>query len=155
MNQAYFEKIYKEASHFDRHLAMNLTVHGPGSITYRLTIGKHHLSPARACHGGVIVAMMDAVLGLTALSWAVQHEKLCATVELKNNFLSPAKLNDELEGTGVIDFIGSKLVVTSATINDLNSNRPVAKGMGTFTLYPVTKQPHLETLLFLSASTDS
>jgi uncharacterized protein (TIGR00369 family) len=142
-----FEKIYKKMCHFDEHLGLHLTIHEPGKITYTLTIEKQHLSSLDACHGGVIAAMMDATLGLTALSWAVQQGKLCSTVEFKTNFLSPAKPGDHLEGSGGIDFIGSKLMVTNARILDKNTGQLVAKGMGTFALYPISKKGHIEALL--------
>lgn len=142
-----FARIYKEMCHFDQHLGLSLTVHEPGKITYTLTVEKQHLSSLDACHGGVIAAMMDATLGLTALSWAIKKGKLCSTVEFKTNFLAPAKPGDALEGSGEIDFIGSKLMVTNAKILDKNSGQLVAKGMGTFALYPIAKKGHIEALL--------
>lgn len=147
MDLAYFETIYRETSHFDRHLGMSLTVQAPGRIRYRLTVGREHLSAPGACHGGVIAGMMDAVLGVTALSWAVTRDRLCATVEFKIHYFAPVTEGDVLEGSGEIDFTGSKLVVVSGTINDLSSGQPVAKGIGTFTLYPLTKKAQLAALL--------
>jgi uncharacterized protein (TIGR00369 family) len=142
-----FEKIYKGMCHFDQHLGLNLTIHEPGRITYTMTVQRQHLSSLDACHGGAIAAMMDATLGLTALSWAIHQGKLCSTVEFKTNFLAPAKPGDQLEGTGEIDFIGAKLVVTNAKILDKNTGQLVAKGMGTFALYPISKKGHIEALL--------
>ena len=142
-----FEKIYKEMCHFDRHLGLSLTIHTPGKITYTMTVEDKHLSTLDACHGGAIAAMMDATLGLTALSWAIHQGKLCATVEFKTNFFAPAKPGDHLEGWGEIDFTGSKLVVTNARILNKNTGQLIAKGMGTFALYPISKKGHIEALL--------
>ena len=142
-----FEQLFKTHCHFDRHLDMELSVHSPGKITYRLTVQKKHLSSIDTCHGGAIAAMMDATLGLTALSWSFPRGKLCATVEFKINYLTPAKAGDVLEGSGEIDFTGSKLVVTNAQIFDKNTGQLVAKGMGTFALYPLAKKEHLAALL--------
>lgn len=147
MDLAYFESIYHQISHFDRHLGMSLAVLAPGRIRYHLTVGREHLSASCACHGGVIAGMMDAVLGVTALSWAVTHHKLCATVEFKIHYFAPVAEGDRLEGSGEIDFTGTKLVVVSGTINDLSSGQAVAKGIGTFTLYPLTKKAQLAALL--------
>jgi uncharacterized protein (TIGR00369 family) len=119
---------------------MVLTVNAPGDITYTLDIQKHHMASPDACHGGVISGMMDAVLGVTALSFAVSKGNLCATVEFKINYLSPVKLGDHLEGRGEIDFYGSKLMVTSGAIIEQNSGRLVAKGLGTFSQYPLSKK---------------
>ena len=135
-----FAKVYTDVVQFDDHLGMVLTVHAPGDITYVLDICKHHLASPDACHGGVISGMMDAVLGITALSFAVSKGNLCATVEFKINYLSPAKLGDRLEGRGEIDFYGSKLIVTSGAIIEQKSGRLVAKGLGTFSQYPLSKK---------------
>jgi uncharacterized protein (TIGR00369 family) len=137
-----FERFYKDVAQFDKHLGMVLTVHAPGQIIYALPIRAQHLASPDTCHGGVVSAMMDAVLGITALSYAVSKGNLCATVEFKINYLSPAKLGDQLEGSGAIDFYGSKLIVTSGQILEKNSGRLVAKGLGTFSQYPFSKKPH-------------
>lgn len=137
-----FERFYKEVAQFDEHLGMVLTVHAPGQITYALPIRACHLASPDACHGGVISGMMDAVLGITALSYAVSQGNLCATVEFKINYLSPVKLGDQLEGRGTIDFYGSKLIVTSGQILENQSGRMVAKGLGTFSQYPLSKKPN-------------
>lgn len=147
MNAKEFEAIYKEMAHFDRHLGMDLAVDGPGAIRYRLRVGEQHLSSVNACHGGVLAAMLDATLGMTALTWAVTHRKLCATVEFKTHFFAPVGHGDELEGRGTLDFTGSKLVVVSGEIRDCRAGHCVAKAIGTFTLYPLSKKAHLAELL--------
>jgi uncharacterized protein (TIGR00369 family) len=142
-----FAALYKTICRFDQFLGMALEVREPGKIVYRLTVVENHLSMPPACHGGVIAAMMDATLGVTALSWAVAHGNLCATVEFKTHFFSPVKQGDSLQGTGEIDFAGASLVVTTAQIMDMTTHRLVAKGMGTFSLYPITKKRELLELL--------
>lgn len=147
MKSSEFEALYKEVCHYDQHMGMDLTVYSPGKIIYHLRIDERHLSFPMACHGGVIAGMMDATLGVTALSWAVMEGKLCATVEFKTHFFSPVKPGDCLEGTGEIDFTGSSLIVTTARIVHTNTDQLVAKGMGTFTLYPATKKKELLKML--------
>lgn len=144
---ALFEQVYRETSHFDRFLGMQLSVHGPGAIEYRLCLEEQHLSPTGACHGGVIAAMMDAVLGVTALSWAIPRDRLCATVEFKLNYFASAQGGDCLSGRAQLEFTGSRLVVVSGKITDLNTGQAVARGMGTFNLYPIGKRTHLLTRL--------
>ncbi|MEZ5581808.1 MAG: PaaI family thioesterase [Candidatus Competibacteraceae bacterium] len=142
-----FASFYKEICRFDRFLGLDLEVLEPGKIIYRLSVGDNHLSMPPSCHGGVIAGMMDATLGVTALSWAVMRGKLCATVEFKTHFFSPVKQGDQLEGTGAIDFTGASLVVTTAQITDVTTRCLVAKGMGTFSLYPIAKKKDLLTML--------
>lgn len=135
-----FEKHYLDLVRFDRFLGMKLQVHGPGKITYTLEIIDNHLSTPDQCHGGVVSAMMDSVLGVTALSLAVSNGSLCSTVEYKLNFLSIAKPGDILEGTAEVDFSGSTLITTSGIIKETQTGRLIAKGMGTFLQYPISKK---------------
>lgn len=134
------EEYYKELCQFDKHLGMDLKIHGPGEVTYTLEVKEHHLTTPDACHGGVIAAMMDAVLGLTGVTQTALEGNLCSTVEFKINFLSEAKLGEVLEGTGDIDFAGSSLVAVTGEIREVESGRLIAKGMGTFSQYPVSKK---------------
>lgn len=135
-----FEQQYSNNIRFDRFLGMKLKVHEPGKITYTLEINENHLTVPDQVHGGVISAMMDAVLGVTALSLAVSNGNFCSTVEYKLNFFSTGKPGDILEGSAVVDFAGSRIICTSGTIIDLNSGRTIAKGMGTFQQYPISKK---------------
>ena len=141
------EAFYNRFCHYDRHMGLKLTVQRPGKITYSLQVEERHSSFLSACHGGVIAGMMDATLGVTALSWAVARQQLCVTVEFNTHFFAPVKAGDRLEGTGEIDFSGSSLMVTTAHITDITTRQLVAKGIGTFNLYPLAKRKELLALL--------
>ncbi len=138
-----FEKYYKVIVSFDKLLGMELTVNAPGDISYRLEINENHLSSPDACHGGVIAAFMDAVIGLTALTWSVSKDNVCSTVEFKINYLNRVSPGDILIGTGEIDFTGSKLIVANGVITEEKSGKLVAKGLGTFSRYPLSKKNEL------------
>lgn len=133
------KEVYQSINSFDPHLGMNFDIHEPGNISYYLNIKKEHMSSPDAAHGGVLAAFMDATLGMSALSLAVTQNKLCATVEFKINYLGPVSLGDSLIGRGSIDFQGKSLIVSSAEIKKENGDL-VAKGLGTFNLYPVNKK---------------
>jgi uncharacterized protein (TIGR00369 family) len=135
-----FEEYYTKLVKFDKFMGLELTVHEPGRITYTIEIKEHHLTAPDQCHGGVISAMMDAVLGVTTLSYAVSRENLCSTVEFKTNYISTTKPGDILEGSAEIDSIGSKLITTSGWIKERKSGRLIAKGLGTFLQYPISKK---------------
>ena len=147
MNYPDFAAFYSKICQYDRHMGLKLTVHAPGKITYSLQVDERHISFPPACHGGVIAGMMDATLGVTALSWAIARQQLCATVEFGTHFFAPVKAGDRLEGTGEIDFSGSSLVVTTAHITDTTIGQLVAKGIGTFSLYPLAKRKDLVEML--------
>jgi uncharacterized protein (TIGR00369 family) len=134
-----FVEFYRSICHFDRFMGLELSLQAPGRINYHLTAGEQHLSMPGACHGGVIAAMMDAVLGLTALSAVFEAGKLCQTVEFKINYLRAVAPGTRLVGEGRVEFSGNRLLVTSATIEDAANQRAIAKGMGTFSLYPMDK----------------
>lgn len=146
-----FEKLYTGLVKFDSFLGMELKVHQPGRITYALQIKEHHLTSPDQSHGGVISAMMDAVLGVTALSWAASNDNLCSTVEFKINYISTAKPGEFLEGTAEIDYAGSRTITATGSIREKITGRLIAKGMGTFSQYPISKkqtvlESHLEKL---------
>ena len=138
-----FAKFYTEICRFDVFFGLQLSVNEPGDVRYRLTVGEQHLSMPNACHGGVLAAMMDAVLGLTTLSKVFPQQQLCQTVEFKINYFATPRRSDELIGNGRIEFMGSRLVTTSGELRLAASERLMAKGMGTFSLYPLSKKAHL------------
>lgn len=147
LNADAFTRVFNSLSHFDATLGLTLQVLGPGDIRYLLPLDNRHEASAGHCHGGVIAAMMDATLGLTALTWAIPHNKLCATVEFKMNFLNRAAAGDTLLGTAQIDFTGTKLVVCHARITEQGRDTLVATGQGTFSLYPISRNPQLAALI--------
>ncbi|PIK16122.1 PaaI family thioesterase [Halobacteriovorax sp. JY17] len=134
------ETLFRKISNFDKHLGLEFELKGPGKIEYTLPITENHLSSPKTCHGGVISAMMDCVLGLTVLSYSVTIDKLCSTVEFKTNFITPASLGDTIKGTAELDYVGNSLVVCNGSITCLETGKIVAKGMGTFNLYPLSKK---------------
>jgi len=139
MNMEELKQAFRQVSRFDELLGMQFEIYGPGEIEYSLIVQEKHLSSPKVCHGGVLAAMMDAVLGLPVLSLAVADHKVCATVEFKINYLGPAYLGDSLVGTQSLEFKGQSLVVSSGEIRNGASGQPLAKGLGTFSLYPAGK----------------
>lgn len=131
---------YIQHNHFGKTLGMDFKIIEPGLVHYKLIITKEHLATPMAAHGGVISALMDGLLGVTALSGVYENYKVVSTVEFKINFLAPALLNDELLGIGKIEQKGNRLIITSGDIICQNRNNVViAKAIGTFNAYPAEK----------------
>lgn len=132
-------EIYNRVNHFGRHLNMSLEVLAPGKIEYTMPIGDIHLSSPLAVHGGAVAGLMDAILGVTALSKSVEDGQLVSTVEFKINYFYPVLPNDILIGRGTIDFEGKKLISVSGEIWRQSDGRVMAKGNGTFNKYSIEK----------------
>lgn len=132
---------YNQVNAFGKLLGMELKIIEPGEVEYRMVITENHLSNPAAAHGGALAAMMDAILGVSALSLAAEDGKLVSTVEFKINYFAPIKLGDQLLGRGKVIFKGNRLLSSEGTIYSLMTNKPevVCKGLGTFNAYPVEK----------------
>ncbi|MCB9188052.1 MAG: PaaI family thioesterase [Flavobacteriales bacterium] len=132
--------LYDKFNNVDKGLDFELTVYGPGIIEYRTTIAEKHLSSPGVGHGAITAAMMDAVLGTTALTAVYDDGNLVSTVEFKVNYFKPTFLGDKLIGKGEIEFQGKSLICTSAKIYKEATGELVSKALGTFNIYPMEKR---------------
>ena len=131
---------YIAQNNFGKTLGMDFKIIEPGLVHYFITIKQEHLATPKAAHGGVISALMDGLLGVTALSVSAPENKIISTVEFKINFLAPALLNDELRGIGKVEQKGNRLIIVSGDIICTKRNNVViAKAIGTFNAYPAEK----------------
>lgn len=130
---------YRTINHFDRDNGADFTLEAPGQITYSMKVLEKHLSSPGIAHGGALAGFMDCVLGLTALSLSLTDNNLVSTVEFKLNFIRPAKLGEELIGTGKIDYKGKSLIIASGDVRTVSGDL-VVKGLGTFNCYPIEKK---------------
>ncbi len=128
--------LYEESNAYGRENDMKLTVNSAGNIEYTMEVREMHLATPQAAHGGSIAGMMDAVLGVAALTLATNDLKAVSTVEFKIQYLRPIKLGDKLHGFGTVDHAGKRLIMTSGEIYCTNTNLLVAKGSGTMNAYP-------------------
>lgn len=134
---------YQSVDKFGQDNKYELTIHEAGNIEYKMKMTERHESSPGFIHGGAIAGLMDATLGVAALSHAMSLQCLCSTVEFKINFIAPAIPGKTLRGAGKIDHKGKSLVITSAEIFD-EQNKLIAKGMGTFNLYPMDKKDFMK-----------
>ena len=131
---------YIAQNNFGRTLGMDFKMIEPGLVHYFITIKQEHLATPKAAHGGVISALMDGLLGVTALSISSKENHIVSTVEFKLNFLAAAFVGDTLQGIGKVEHQGKRLIVTSAdVICPERDNVVIAKAMGTFNTYPAEK----------------
>lgn len=131
---------YVSNNHFGKTLGMEFKIIEPGLVHYFITIKQEHLATPLAAHGGVISALMDGLLGVTALSVSANEHHIVSTIEFKINFLSAAFEGDTLQGIGKVENQGKRLIVISGDIIcPKRNNIVIAKAMGTFNTYPAEK----------------
>jgi len=135
-------EMYCKVNNFGNLMGMELTVISPGEIIYRMKISDIHLSNPLAAHGGAVAAFMDAVLGVAALSLAVEKQLLVSTVEFKVNFFKAVQPGSILTGNGKVIFEGNSLINSVGEIKN-EKGELVSSGSGTFNKYPAEKNFNL------------
>jgi uncharacterized protein (TIGR00369 family) len=129
---------YKKSNHFGKWLGMDFKIVLPGEVEYRMTIQENHLATPLSGHGGVIASLMDATLGVSGLSAVHEEGMVVSTIEMKMNFLAPAKLDDQLIGNGKVISKGKRILYIEAEIKTAEGVL-ISKGSGTFLSYPKEK----------------
>lgn len=128
---------YDSQNKFSELLGLEYRIISEGEIRYEMVVKPEHISINNTAHGGCIAAMMDAVLGIAALSAMADENKYVATVEFKIDYLNPAKLGSKLIGVGTVIQKGKRLVFTEGKIT--SESIIIAKASGTFNAYPAQK----------------
>lgn len=130
--------VYNSVNHFGTENNMTYKVIEEGEIEYEMSIENKHLATAKAAHGGLIAAFMDAIIGVAALSSVYQENKVVATIEFKINYYAPAFFGDKLKGIGKVDKKGKRLIFTTGEIYNQH-NELIAKATGTLNAYDFDK----------------
>jgi len=130
--------LYQQVNQFGKENQLKLTLIEPGKITYEMKVLPKHLATPTAIHGGMLAAMMDAILGVASLSAVAKENKLVSTVEFKISYFNPAFLGDILTGNGSVDKKGNRIIFAAGEIINQN-NQMIAKATGTFNAYPIEK----------------
>lgn len=129
---------YIKSNHFGALLGMNFSIESPGHILYTMPITEQHLATPLAAHGGSISALMDATMGVCALSQVIADKKVVSTIEMKISFIAPALLGDMLSATANIVKTGKTLLFVEGEIRN-QKGELVAIASGTFNSYPAEK----------------
>ena len=122
---------YIESNQFGRTIGMDFEIIQPGKVVYKLKITEKHLATPKAAHGGCLSALMDATMGVGALSLVEIDFSVVSTIEMKLSFLETVTLNDQLTASSEIIRRGRKIIFAEAEINNQNG-KLIAKGSGTF-----------------------
>lgn len=131
-------QFYKHNNEFGRTINMSFELLEPGKVIYKMKVDKIILAQPVAAHGGAISALMDATLGVAALSVVCTENKVVSTVELSINYLKPAIVGDELIGEAEMIHQGNRLLYFEGKIKN-QKGEVIAAGKGTFNAYPIAK----------------
>lgn len=129
---------YIELNRFGKLLGMEFRILEPGVIEYRMHVSEGHLATPHAAHGGAIAALLDATVGVGALSAVCSEDKVVSTVEMKTTFFGPAFLGDELIARSVLLRKGNRILFMEATVHNEHEEL-IAKASSTLNAYPKEK----------------
>jgi uncharacterized protein (TIGR00369 family) len=131
-------KKYIELNRFGQLLGMEFTILQEGKIEYRMKITEDHLATPHAAHGGSLAALLDATVGVGALSAVCSDNKVVSTVEMKTTFFGPTFLGDELNARSELLKKGNRILFMEATVYN-QRNELIAKASSTLNAYPKEK----------------
>jgi len=101
-----------------------------------LYVDEKLFNPHRVLHGGVLYAMADTGMG-GALYGLLDKDELCATIEVKINYIKAVKSGSITCETKVINK-GKKVAVIESEL--FNDGVLVAKALGTYSIFIVNNQ---------------
>ncbi len=134
---------YIETNNFGRLLGMHFEVISPGKVHYFLSIEEKHLATPLAVHGGCTAALLDATMGVGALSLVYHNHQAVATLELKVTFLKSVALHDQLTAKSIVMKHGKTLIFMEAEVYN-SKNQLIAKSSGTFTVLNAERSGYLK-----------
>ncbi len=129
---------YIEGNNFGRLLGMQFQIIEPGRVIYTLQTNTYHLATPLATHGGCTAALLDATMGVGALSLVCDKSKVVATLEMKVSFLKSVLVNEKLIAESIVVKKGRSLIFMEAEVYN-QKKQLVAKSSGTFTVMDAEK----------------
>lgn len=133
---------YIRKNHFGELIGMQFNIIEPGIINYLLKVENKHLATPLAVHGGCTAALLDATMGVGALSIVASHFQVVATLEMKVSYFDAARLGDELTATSFVVKQGKRLIFMEADIKNQDEVL-IARSSGTFTVFSADKSGYL------------
>jgi uncharacterized protein (TIGR00369 family) len=135
-NPAYRERLFAliDGAPFVRHMGMRITDLAWGRAAFEMVPAEYRMQPFGVVHGGNIATLID-----TATFWACylsmgSDDDGLATVDLKLNYLAPARL-ESLRCTGTLIKAGKTLSYAEAEVRG-GDDRLLAHGTSTLMRLP-------------------
>ncbi len=115
---------------FLEHLGIEAEEAGHGRVRIALTLRPEHINSFGVAHGGVVMTLLDAAMGLAARS-GHQHAGGAMTLDMTTSFLDGGR--GRLTAEGRVLRSGRSVNFCEAEIHDAGG-RLVAKALGSFKL---------------------
>lgn len=116
-------------------LGIEFTVDDEGDPSCRMEITPELTGAPGVAHGGAVATLLDTALGMAAMAHSLSVGRATSTVEIKVNFLRPAKQGTVLVTNTTIQSAGRSLLVVSGTAYDEDTGEKVGLAVGTFNLF--------------------
>ena len=134
---------YIAQNNFGRLLGMQFEITEPGKVIYNLQTNVDHLATPIAVHGGCTAALLDATMGVGALSLVCDKNKVVATLEMKVSFLKSIQVDEQLMAESIVVKNGRSLIFMEAEVYN-QKKQLVAKSSGTFTVIDAEKSGYFK-----------
>ncbi|MEX1096630.1 MAG: PaaI family thioesterase [Planctomycetales bacterium] len=127
---------------FLEHLEFREIERRDGRATFSVVLKKPHLRTLGLAHGGLILSLLDTVLGGAAGTTA-PAEHYVVTMQLNANFIRPAWEGETLVASGEVRHSGRRTAVSAGEVRTAEG-RLVATGSGTFMFLPHAGEARIE-----------
>ena len=118
-------------------LGMELLEYGDGKATMAMAVGTRFYNPLGTLHGGILVSLADAAMGI-ALGSTLAEDETFTTLELKVNFLRPVR-SGRIMAEGSIVHRGATIALVEVVVRS-DDGKTVARGTATQMILKVTKK---------------
>ncbi|MEX0718465.1 MAG: PaaI family thioesterase [Planctomycetaceae bacterium] len=127
---------------FLNHLGFEEVERRAGRAVFRVVVEERHLRTLGLAHGGLILTLLDTVLGGAAGTTAPEGHYV-VTVQLDANFIRPAWEGETLVASGEAKHSGRRTAVSTGEIRTAEGHL-VAIGAGTFMFLPHSGEAKIE-----------
>ncbi|MFT3800175.1 MAG: PaaI family thioesterase [Burkholderiaceae bacterium] len=131
------------SKHFGEILGLEMMERGNGRVVYEMDLRPEHCNRHGSLHGGVMMAVLDAV-GLWSFppeDGRIEEAPRAATASFNCNFLRAA-LRDQtkrIRASGQMVKRGKTLYYATVALHSLPDDQVLAMGQGVYTLIPASK----------------
>jgi len=118
-------------------LGMELLECSDGKATMAIAVGTRFHNPLGTLHGGILVSLADAAMGI-ALGSTLAEDETFTTLELKVNFLRPVR-SGRIVAEGNVVHRGATIAMVEVVVRS-DDGKAVARGTATQMILKLTKQ---------------